>query len=95
MNFFSKQQGISGKQRESQGKTLLVEVPIEKWERIETALEIHGDLVEGSVVMRYLKIGKKTLCNLVSCGKIKRHMYKVAVTGVKFFHLQKILGIKK
>lgn len=87
--------GIFRKYKETQGKTLVVEVPVETWEEIEKALDMKDGLVDAEVVMDELKIGKKTLSNLISSGKIHRGMYTIAVNGLKKFHIWKILGLKR
>lgn len=83
------------KYREQTGKMLVIEVPADTWDEIEKAMDMQDGIVDAKVVMDELGICKKTLANLISCGKIARHMYTVAVNGVKKFHIRKILGLEK
>lgn len=83
------------KYRERTGKTLVVEMPEDTYEALERACDIMDDgMVDAGVVMHELKIGKKTLANMICCGKITADMYCTAVNGVKKFDLKKILGIR-
>ncbi len=86
--------GTVGKMQEYSG-TMFVEVPVERWEKIEECVVRDEDLVPETVVMNELGIGKKTLANLMWCGRITRKMYTVAVNGRKFFRNKMILGLKK
>ncbi len=61
----------------------------------ENEIDKADGLVDAQVVMDELKIGKKTLANLICSGKISRNMYTVAPNGLKKFFIKKILGLEK
>jgi hypothetical protein len=88
-------QGIAGIKKETVGNSVLVQLAPEQWDVIEDALDKEDGLVSQEVICKELGICKKTLANLIACGKITRKMYVTAVNGVKKFWYRKIMGIEQ
>jgi len=86
---------VSGNSRESSGSGILLKLDDDQWEVIEDALDKSDNLVSDQVIMRELGVSKKTLCNLISSGKISRDMYTVLPNKRKQFFWDKVMGLKK
>lgn len=89
---------ISGQE----GQPMVVKIDDHQWGAVKNLLRLQENeidkqdgLVDASVVMDELKIGKKRLLNLIYSGKITPDMYTVAPNGLKKFYIRKILGIEK
>lgn len=87
--------GILRNHREQTGKPLLVKISDEQWQCVEDALDKVDGYVDARVIMKELGISKKTLCNMVSSGRISKDMYKEAVNGVRKYDFNKIMGVTK
>lgn len=81
--------------REAEGKFYVLQLPEDTLSKIDNVLDSADGIVDAKVVMDELGICKKSLANLIACGKISRDMYTVAVNGVKKFFIRKILGLEK
>lgn len=95
MNHLNNRFNHLGKERVLTGNTVVLEMPKETAESIEKAMDMSDGLVDANVVMDELHIGKKTLSNMISSGKIRRSMYTVCVNGMKKFFIKKILGLER
>jgi hypothetical protein len=86
--------GFIRKHDDKSGKTVLVQLTNDQWEVIEEALDKDDGLVDADVIMKEMKITKKTLSNLISSGKIKRWMYTILPNGLKKFFYRKVMGLE-
>ncbi|HVZ95416.1 MAG TPA: hypothetical protein VG847_00970 [Chitinophagaceae bacterium] len=72
----------------------LVVLPKKAVSKIEQAVTLQQDLVDEKQAQDVLGITKKTLGAYCRIGKIPRSDYTTAVTGRRFFWLQKLLGLR-
>lgn len=91
--------GIIGKTQVTDGNPQVVHIEDKQWNGVQNVLRLQANeidkadgLVNENVVLDELGISKKTLKNMISSGKIARHMYTIAVNGLKKFWINKILG---
>lgn len=93
--------GFIGEIQGSEGKPQVVRIAGDQWKPLADLARLQANeidkadgLVDAQVVMDELKIGKKTLANMICSGKITRDMYTVAPNGLKKFFIKKILGVE-
>jgi hypothetical protein len=87
--------GNIGNIGEIKGNTLLVTVPENQWNRIESAVIQGEELITEREVLEEFHISKKTLCNYIWSGKIPENYYTVCFNGEKRFYNKKLLGLEK